>query len=89
MNMRIDIFIIWLAVFKVGDVVLLSPSEDIVRDSFDEIDYIWDDLMIDMLGNPYFVLEVLEGGDIIAIESPDGSQDGKWYFSSTVFKLVS
>lgn len=79
-----------------GDVVLLSPFEDIVRDSFDEIDWhdrlgmiVWDDLMIQMLGNPYFVLEVLDRGDIIAIESPDGSQDGKWYFSSTVFKLVS
>ena len=72
-----------------GDVVLLSPFEDIVRDSFDEIDYIWDDLMIDMLGNQYFVLEVLDRGNIIAIESPDGSQDGKWYFPRTVLKIVS
>ena len=71
-----------------GDRVVLSASESAVRDSFDSIPYHWDDLMIHMLGNTYPVLAVLNGG-IIAIPSPDGAQEGKWYFSLSTFTLIS
>ena len=37
-----------------------------------------------MLGKEYPILEIVDK-DIIAIPSPDGSQDGKWYFSKSVF----
>ena len=36
--------------------------------------------MKSMLGKIFPILEILDNGDIIALPSPDGSQDGKWYF---------
>ena len=89
MYLRIIISIISLDVFKVGDLVVLSSSESAVRNSFDSIDYDWVDEMIHMLGNAYFVQEVLEKGAVIAISSPDGSVDGNLHFSSNVFTLLS
>ena len=44
----------------------------------------WDDQMQDMLGKTFAVLEVVDS-DIIAIHSPDRSQNGKWYFHTSVF----
>ena len=40
-----------------------------------------------MLGKKFKVLEVLDN-DIIAIPSPDGSQDGKYYFPKSVLQLT-
>ena len=40
-----------------------------------------------MLGKKFKVLEVLEN-DIIALPSPDGSQDGKYYFPKSVLQLT-
>ena len=40
-----------------------------------------------MLGKKFKVLEILED-DIIAIPSPDGSQDGKYYFPKSVLQLT-
>ena len=68
----------------IGDVLILSSSESIVRKSFDRIGNKWNDEMITMLGKSYSVLEVLKNG-VVSIESPDGSQDGKWYFSGSAF----
>ena len=89
MYLRIIVSIILLEVFKVGDLVVLSSSESAVRNSFDSIDYDWVDEMIHMLGNAYFVQEVLEKGAVIAISSTDGSVDRNWHFSSNVFTLSS
>ena len=69
---------------SVGDLVVLSPSESIVRRSLELIGYRWDNEMDPMLGKSYSVFEVLDN-DVIAIESPDGSQDGKWYFHRSAF----
>ena len=64
---------------NVGDVVVLSSSELIVRRGFDGTGYRWDEEMIPMLGNSYTVLEILRD-DTIAVKSPYGSQQDKFYF---------
>ena len=48
--------------------------------------YIWSDRMIDMLGKQYPVLEVVSGNGLhmIGLPSPDGPQNGKWYFPESV-----
>ena len=70
-------------VLKIGDLVILSESESKVKESFGRIKYVWVDKMKNMLGKEWRVLEILQG-DIIALPSPDGSQDGKWYFHRSV-----
>ena len=73
---------------NVGDVVVLSSSELIVRRGFDGTGYRWDEEMIPMLGNSYAVLEILRD-DAIAVKSPYGSQQDKFYFPKSVFKKAS
>ena len=68
---------------NVGDEVVLSKSEFEVKQSFNLINYNWSDKMRKMLGKKLKVLAVLEN-DIIALPSPDGSQNGKWYFLKSV-----
>ena len=70
-------------VLKIGDLVILSESESTVKESFDRTNYAWNDKMKNMLGKEWRVLAVLQGG-MIALPSPDGSQDGKWYFHRSV-----
>ena len=43
----------------------------------------WRDKMYDMLGMKYTVLGIYEN-NVLALPSPDGSQNGKWYFSKSV-----
>ena len=73
---------------NVGDVVVLSSSELIVRRSFDGTGFRWDDEMIPMLGKHYTVQETLRDGTI-GIESPYESQQDKFYFPKSVFKKAS
>ena len=76
---------------NVGDIVTLFNSEYEVKQSFNDVKYIpgtsfylvWNDDMRSMLGKKWKVLEVFDNG-IIALPSPDGSQDGKWYFPKCV-----
>ena len=75
-----------------GDTVEISSSESKVKQSFEnkfagKTRYIWSDKMAGMLGKQFPVLEVLEG-NMIALPSPDGSQDGKWYFPLEIVKKV-
>ena len=70
---------------NVGDVVVLSSSELIVRRGFDGTGYRWDDEMIGMLGKSYTVSGVLRD-DTIAVESPYESQQDKFYFLKSVLK---
>lgn len=69
--------------FNVGDVVVLSDSESEVKKSFNAINYDWSDRMRSMLGKKHTVVAASNNG-IIALRSPDGSQDGKWYFLESV-----
>ena len=70
-----------------GDKVILSSSESKVKEAFEKINFRWNDKMRNMLGKKFKVLEVLEN-DIIALPSPDGSQDGKYYFPESVLQLT-
>lgn len=76
--------------YKVGDRVVLSSVTDMgdVKKSFlNTSHYIWDDRMIPMLGKQYPVLEVVSdenGIPMLGLPSPDGSQNGKWYFPESV-----
>ena len=52
----------------------------------------WDDRIKGMLGKIFTILETHNFGEnfyIIALPSPDGSQNGKWYFPSSVLKIVT
>ena len=73
---------------NVGDVVVLSSSELIVRRGFDGTGYRWDEEMIPMLGKHYTVQEILRDGTI-GIESPYESQQEKFYFPKSVFRKAS
>ena len=72
-----------LGSLNVGDVVVLSNSESEVKESFNSISYDWSEKMRGMLGKKLKVVAVLENG-IIALPSPDGSQNGRWYFMKSV-----
>merc|ERR1712176_1589329 len=65
-------------IVRKGDVVKMLSSEDAVRISFNSCGYRWDTLMKGMLGQEYPILEETRKG-IIALPSPDGSQNGKCY----------
>ena len=78
---------IFIGSLNVGDLVMLSASESDVRSSFADIPYRWDDKMRDMLGKRFKILLVLRNG-IIALPSPDGSNNGKLHFHKSVVKRV-
>ena len=61
-------------------------SESEVRKKLSESGYAWDDQMLGMLGKEFTILAVghNSNSNIIAIPSPDGSQNGMWYFPSSV-----
>ena len=73
---------------NVGDMVVLSSSEFIVRKSFDGTGYRWDEEMIPMLGNGFTVVEILRD-DAIAVKSPYWSQQDKFYFLKSVLRKAS
>ena len=83
--------IVFAASLTKADIIILSSSESTVKQSFENMkfkDYIWNDLMRGMLGKQFPVLDVLNG-NVIALPSSDGSQDGKWYFPISVVQKVT
>ena len=87
----------------VGDLVSLNEDKAFVKSEFAKLNFnwddlegkpikfIWDDFMTPMLGNPFKVLPKLiakNHPEIIALPSPDGSQNGQWYFPKTVVKKI-
>jgi len=64
---------------NLGDIVRMLPTEKAVKLSFETAHYVWHPLMKGMLGKEFPILEMTSQG-IIALPSPDGSQNGKWYF---------
>ena len=73
--------------------VQLSESEAFVKSEFAKTRWIWADLMRQMLGNTYKVIKkynIYAKNDpkIIALPSPDGSQGGRWYFSTTMVTKI-
>lgn len=75
-------------VLQQGDVVQMNTSQTVVEHSFFRAGYVWHPLMIGMLGKEFPILEMTSKG-IIALPSPDGSQNGKWYFPVSVVTKVS
>ena len=87
--------------YKVGDIVALSSVIDDVKKSFlrngvwAQILYDYyeeDNKMLDMLGKQYPVLDVLTSNDvmsIVALPSPDGSHNSKWYFPASAIRVIS
>jgi len=76
----------------VGDVVMLNSSKSVVEHSFRSCGYVWHHLMKGMLGKEFRVLALkgsYGGNGIVALPSPDGSQDGKWYFPMSVVTSVT
>ena len=73
------------------DVVFLHEDEAFVKSEFAKINFVWDDQMTSMLGNTYKVLPkfIARGNtEIIALPSPDGSQNGQWYFPKSVITKI-
>merc|ERR1712079_758885 len=75
-------------VLNTGDIVRMNSSSDAVRLCFRSCGYCWDKQMDGMLGKEFPILEMTSKG-IVALPSPDGSQNGKWYFPVSVVKKVS
>merc|ERR1740121_1272451 len=73
---------------KSGDIVRMLPSEKAVKLSFETAHYIWHPLMRGMLGREFPILEMTSRG-IIALPSPDGSQNGMWYFPNSCVSSVA
>ena len=71
--------------------VIFDKDENFVKSEFDIIKFLyhvdWNDLMKSMLGNTYIVLSTY-GSEMIVLPSPDGSQNGRWYFPRTVVTKI-
>ena len=72
--------------FKVGDTVVLSSNMEYVKSTFSNTPFTWNALMVGMLGKLYEVLDVKSTS--VALPSPDGSYNGKWYFPNAVISLL-
>ena len=60
----------------------MTPNKELLKKSFYDINYRWDDQMISMLGKRYNILEVKP--NVVALPCPIGSYGVKWYFSKSV-----
>ena len=77
-----------LVSLKVGDVVRISNFKSVVEKSFEGTSHAWSDQMRSMLGKDFPILEIRDGG-IIALPSPNGQQNGKWYFHQRAVRKIS
>ena len=71
--------------------VILNENGAFVKSEFAKINFIWHDLMTSMLGNTYKVLSKFSArndSEIIALPSPDGSQNGQWYFPKSAITKI-
>ena len=70
---------------KEGHFVKLTNSETVLKSELSKVGYRWENEMTDMLGK---VFEVLPGSNndhrVVAFKSPNGEQNGKWYFPKIV-----
>ena len=69
--------------FKVGDMVILSDDEHLVKSEFGLSNFRWDYQMRLMLGEKFPIVAIFDP-KTVALPSPDGSQGGKWYFPKSV-----
>ena len=66
--------------------VILSDDEHFVKSEFSLRHLNWDDGMRLMLGEKFPILAIIDykNSSYVALPSPDGSQDGKWYFPKSL-----
>ena len=71
--------------------VILSDDEHLVKSEFGLYpNFIWDDQMSLMLGKKFPIVAIFDWDPkIVALPSPDGSQDGKWYFPKSLVTKAS
>ena len=74
--------------FKVGDMVILSDDEHLVKSEFGLSNFRWDYQMRLMLGEKFPIVAILDP-KTIALPSPDGSQAGIWYFPKSLVTTAS
>ena len=74
--------------FKVGDMVILSDDEHLVKSEFGLSNFRWDYQMRLMLGEKFPIVAILDP-KTIALPSPDGSQAGIWYFPISLVTTAS
>ena len=68
--------------------VVLSDNEHLVKSEFGLSNFIWDDKMRLMLGEKFPIVAIFDP-KTVALPSPDGSQDGKWYFPKSLVTKAS
>ena len=65
----------------------MSNFKSVVEKSFEGTPYAWSDQMRSMLGKDFTVLEIREDG-IIGLPSPNGQQNGKWFFHQRAVRKI-
>ena len=65
----------------------MSNFKSVVEKSFEGTPYAWSDQMRSMLGKDFTVLEIREDG-IIGLPSPNGQQNGKWFFHQEAVRKI-
>ena len=68
--------------------VILSDDEHFVKSEFGLSNFRWNDQMRLMLGEKFPIVAIIDH-KTIALPTPDGRQDGKWYFPKSLITKAS
>ena len=74
---------------RLGQRVRLTRDAQHLARAFETVDYEWSELMEGMLGQEYKVLQCppqSRSTQVVGLPSPDGSQDGVWFFPVTAIE---
>ena len=70
--------------------VILSDDEHLVKSEFGLLNFRWDDRIRLMLGETFPIVAIgIFDRKTVALPSPDGSQDSKWYFPKSLVTKAS
>ena len=68
--------------------MILSDDEDFVKSEFGLSKFRWNDQIRLMLGEKFPIMAIFDP-KTVALPSPDGSGDGKWYFPKSLVTKAS
>ena len=68
--------------------VILSDDEHLVKSEYGLLNFRWDDRIRLMLGEKFPIVAIFDR-KTVALPSPDGSQDSKWYFPKSFVTKAS
>ena len=68
--------------------VILSDDEHLVKSEFNLSNFIWVDEMRLILGKKFPIRAIFDD-KTVALPSPDGSRDSKWYFPKSLVTKAS